>query len=178
MAQKSTWILIYKFNAVNSIDLSEALWHEMKVATHENEFPRGKINMFSLLNKKELVALNNTEGLVMPIYNKEFILIDELYFDPNEWNLDYFDVSPEFIKSRHIECPLPVNYVNYYLVQTEPVVIALENLIRYEYIELAEKENMVILYHIYNDEEYLDTDRQLNAPEIFGYFKQWWQSRK
>ena len=38
MAQKSTWMLIYKFNTVNSIDLSEVLWHEMKVATHQNEF--------------------------------------------------------------------------------------------------------------------------------------------
>jgi hypothetical protein len=177
MVQKLTWTLIYKFNPVNSIDLSDALWHEMKVATYENEFPRGKINMFHLLNKKELLALNKIEGRVMPIYNKEFILLNELYFYPDEWNLDYFDVSPKLIKSRHIESPLPVNYVDYYLVQTEPVVVALEKLIRYEYIEFAKKENMVILYHVYN-EEYLDTDRQLNAPKIFGCFKQWWQSQK
>jgi hypothetical protein len=167
MAQQSNWIIIHKLDESTRTRNEEVLWIEIRTVVPRNEFSAGILNIFGLIDR---IKLANSQPETCKIQG--WLKCDTLHFDPAEWNLDYFEISSQLIKFQDIDRNVQNNYVNYNLVYTDPVVIALENLI---YNDFPARENMVILYHINHDEDDLDAD--LHYPEIFDRFKNWWESR-
>jgi hypothetical protein len=169
MSQLSNWIIIYKLDKPTRNKNTELLWIKIKTVVPRNKFSTGMLNIFGQIDRSKLSNLH-LEAFKVQDWAKS--KCDMFHFDPAEWDLDYFEISSQLIKSQDINRDIQTNYVNYNLVHTEPVVVALENLI---YNEFTVRENMVILYHINHDEDDLDAD--LHYPEIFDSFKNWWESR-
>jgi hypothetical protein len=174
MAQRSNWTVIYKIDESTVTKNTEVTWVEIITIVPRNKSSIGVFNIFGLIDRSKLVNLHSE---IYESYNqdelnchKEFTSCGKLHFDPCEWDLGYFQISSRLIRFQDAK----TNYVDYNLVCNEPVVIALKDLIINEFPEL---DNMVILYHINNDEKDFDVDRQLNSPEIFARFKNWRESR-
>jgi hypothetical protein len=167
MVQRSNWIIIHKLDKSICTKNKEVLWIEIKTVVPRNKVSTGILNVFGLIDRTKLA---NFQPDAFRIH--DWAKCGILHFDPAEWDLEYFEISSQFIKSPDIDRDIQTNYVDDNLVCTEPVVIALKNLICNEF---PAQENIVILYHINQDEDDLDAD--LHYPEIFDRFKNWWESR-
>jgi hypothetical protein len=167
MAQRSNWIIIHKIDKSIRSKNKEVLWIEIKTVVPRNKFSTGILNVFGLIDRTKLA---NSPPDAFRIHG--WAKCGMLHFDPAEWDLEYFEISSQFSKLQDVDRDIQNNYMDYNLVCTEPVVIALKNLI---YNEFPARENMVILYHTNQDED--DLDAELHHPEIFDRFKNWWESR-
>ena len=180
--EQEGFTLIRKFDFNPSYFDFDLLRQEIEIATklafiyQRNRTPG--VNAFAILTDSDAMTI----GILAHAFESIAEADDDLLWIPDEWTLEdgeeyYFDIPYRLILSQHRDDLTQVNFSDYQLGFTESVISALENLDRNEFFGTqTERENMVLAYHVSDDDQNLNAYQRLNTPAMFKRFKKWWKS--